>query len=429
MLVDSKGKMPHLKIIGKQTLTGEVQVSGAKNSILPLLFASLLSEGEHEFHNTPNLRDVKLTLKMMSSIGVKCTRSKNQLKVIVPSHLKSEPCSNSAKSFRASVLSLAPLLSRAGQVKIPLPGGCNIGSRPIDFHLEGLRCLGADLTVEKGWIYGIAKEGLKAAEIKLNFPSVGATENLIIASILAKGTSRLYNIACEPEIGDLICYLKSLGAKIEKKSLRELEITGVSQLKASKNAYEVIPDRIEAGTWLIAGACSKGNVSIQKCRPEHLTTLLNALQKVGFTVEVGKSDIFLKSEAVHKSIDLKTGVYPYFPTDLQSQFMALMTQLDGTSSLEETVFENRFRYIEQLKLLGANIQIKDGCKAYVRGPSILKGTKMLASDLRAGAGLVLAALTAEGESQIYGLHHIERGYDNFLLKLKSLNAKALLCDS
>lgn len=430
MTMGLAGKQPYLKVCGGQPLKGEVEVSGAKNSVLPLLFASLLSEGEHEFQNVPCLKDVQLALNVLSSVGSSCKSSEGRLIVKTPGSLKAEPCPESARSFRASVLSLAPLLARAGQVKIPLPGGCDIGSRPIDFHLKGLRCLGAELDVEGGWIYGTTpKGGFKAADIQLDFPSVGATENLIISAMLAKGTSRLCNLACEPEIEDLICYLKSLGAQIEQRGLRELEITGIPRLKPSGEPYTVIPDRIEAGTWLIAGACTKGEVCVRKCRPDHLKALLEKLQAAGFILKTGETEVFLKAGARHKSVNVKTGVYPSFPTDLQSQFMALMTQLEGHSSIEETVFENRFRYIQQLNLLGANIQVKDQCKAFVKGPVSLKGNKMSADDLRAGAGLVLAGLTAKGESRIYGLHHIERGYDNFFSKLKALNATVILCDS
>ena len=421
-------KKPYLKIYGGQTLKGEVNVSGAKNSVLPLLFASLLAEGEHEFENVPELKDVNLTLKILSSLGLSYKRENSQLLVKNFNFTGSDPCPESAKSFRASVLCLGPLLSRFGEVKIPLPGGCEIGSRPIDIHLKVLKQLGAKISIEEGVIYGLApKEGLKACEIDLSFPSVGATENLIMACVLAKGTSRLKNLACEPEITDLIKYLKSLGAQIEQIGHRELKIKGVSHLKASSKPYLVIPDRIEAGTLLLAGACTKGEIAVKKCNPDHLTSLLEKLKAAGFVVESASTEIVLKSRGKHKALSIKTGVYPSFPTDLQSQFMALMTQLEGQSLLEETIFENRFRYIEQLNLLGANIQIENSCKAFVKGPVLLKGHKVEATDLRAGAGLVLASLVAKGESEVYGLHHIERGYENLFLKLQSLHANVELC--
>lgn len=429
-MYNSSDKKSYLKIYGGRTLKGTVNVSGAKNSILPLLFASLLAQGEHEFANVPHLKDVSLALKILSSLGVTYKRSDDRLWVRNFDFIDADPCPESAKSFRASVLCLGPLLSCFGKIKIPLPGGCDIGSRPIDIHLKGLRQLGAEIFIEKEFIYGLApKEGLKASEIKLDFPSVGATENLIMSCVLARGTSRLKNLACEPEIIDLINYLKSLGAQIEQTALRELKITGVSRLKPSHKPYTVISDRIEAGTLLLAGACTKGEVLVKKCRPEHLTALLNQLKKAGFVIESKNSEIFLKSGGKHKSVNIKTGVYPSFPTDLQSQFVALMTQLEGSSFLEETIFENRFRYIKQLNLLSAGIQIKNNCKAFIKGPVFLKGHKMEATDLRAGAGLAIAALVAQGESRIYGFHHIERGYENLFFKLKSLNADIDLCHS
>ena len=417
----------YLKIRGGQALKGEVTVSGAKNAILPLLFASLLAKGDHKFKNVPCLSDVQNGLKMLSSLGLICKSSQKQL-LIKNNGLKwGEPCPQSAKSFRASVLCLGPLLAVFGKIKVPLPGGCLIGERPIDLHLKGLGRLGAKIFIKKGFIYGSApKEGLRAAKIKLDFPSVGATENLIMASVLAKGVTYLQNIACEPEITELIDYLKNRGACIEQSALRELKITGVSRLKTVGKVCAIIPDRIEAGTWLIAGACSKGELLVKKCRPDHLNALLEKLKQAGFIIKTRPAEIFLKSGKTAKAVDIKTGVYPSFPTDLQAQFMALMTQLKGPSSLKETIFENRFRYIKPMNLLGAGALIK-GPEVFVKGPVVLKGNKISATDLRAGAGLALAALTARGESRLYGLHHIERGYENFVQKLKSLNADLELC--
>ena len=418
----------YLKIRGGRPLKGELSVSGAKNSALPLIFASLLAEGRHEFNNIPQLKDVELALKMLSSLGLGCERENHRLLIKNEALLGTAPCPESAKAFRAGILCLGPLLARAGSAKIPLPGGCAIGARPVDMHLSGLRELGAKLFIEEGLICGSAPAGLKAGEIRLKFPSVGATENLLMAAVLAKGTSRLKNTACEPEIADLINFLKSLGAQIEQKAERELEIKGVSRLKPAHQPYSIIPDRIEAGTWLLAGACSKGEVLARECRPEHLSALLEKLSRAGCAIESKKSEIFLKSGGKGKAISAATGVYPSFPTDLQAQLMALMTQLEGESSLEERIFESRFGYIKQLNFLGAGIQIK-GSRAFVKGPVFLKGGQMKAEDLRAGAGLALAGLAAEGESALYGLSHIARGYENFFLKLKSLNADVQLCEA
>ena len=423
-----ENKKSYFKIYGGRPLHGEVSVSGAKNSALPLLFASLLSDGVHSFYNVPELKDIQMALKILLSLGLSCKKSKSRLVIENFNLKKFQPCPESARAFRASVLCLGPLLSRVGKAQIPFPGGCDIGSRPIDIHLKGLRQLGAKIFFKKDMIYGVApKEGLKGCEIKLDFPSVGATENLIMACVLSKGSSRLKNVACEPEIQDLVNYLKSLGAKIEKITSRELEIYGVPFLKNSSQLYTVIPDRIEAGTWLVAGACTKGSIKIKNCRPDHLTSVLEVLERAGFGIDVDGTEISLNQKTDLKAVSIKTGVYPSFPTDLQAQFMALMTQLRGFSSLEETIFENRFLYIEQLNLMGADIEIENKVKASVKGPVLLKGSAMLATDLRAGAGLVLGALAAKGEGRVYGLNHIERGYENFCFKLQGLNANIQLC--
>ena len=417
----------YIRIKGGQKLKGEVEVSGAKNSILPLLFSTLTAKGVHRFQNAPQLKDLSLTLKMLSSLGLTYKRSKKELILENIKALKGNPCSKRAQSFRAIILCLGPLMAVGQTVKIPLPGGCQIGSRPIDLHIEGLRRMGAKIQVDKDYIKAQAPKGaLKACKIKFKFPSVGATENLIMACTLAKGTSYLENIACEPEILDLINFLKQLGAKIEQIKKRVLKITGVKKLQPLKQAYTVIPDRIEAGTWLIAGACTRGEVLVKKCAPQHLKSLLEKLKQSGFYIQSSSSEIFIKAGKQHKSIDIKTGVYPAFPTDLQSQFMALMTSLKGSSSLTETIFESRWRYVEQLNLLGASIQFKTPSQATVKGPVLLQKNKMTATDLRAGAGLVLAGLIAQGQSKVYGYHHIKRGYENFIPKLKALGADVQL---
>ena len=418
----------YIRIKGGKKLKGEVEVSGAKNSILPLLFSTLTAKGVHCFQNAPQLKDLSLTLKMLADLGLTYKKSNQDLIVENIKPLKGTPCSKSAKSFRASILCLGPLMAVGRTVKVPLPGGCEIGSRPIDLHIEGLRRMGAKIHIDKAYIKAQAPKGaLKACKMKFKFPSVGATENLIMACVLAKGTSYLENIACEPEILDLINFLNQMGAKIEQVKKRVLKITGIKELFPLKKAYSVIPDRIEAGTWLLAGACSRGEVLVKKCKPQHLKPLLEKLRQAGFHIKSSSSEIFIKAGKQHKSVDIKTGVYPAFPTDLQSQFMALMTSLKGSSSLTETIFENRFRYVDQLNLLGAEIQFKTPSQTCVKGPVFLRKNKITATDLRAGAGLVLAGLIAQGVSQVYGYHHIKRGYENFIPKLKALGADVQLC--
>ena len=419
----------YIKVKGGFKLKGNVEVSGAKNAVLPLLFASLTAQGKHYFKNVPQLKDLTLGLKMLSSLGIKYKKLNKELLIINTKKLEGNPCAKSAQSFRASILCLGPLLALGKSIKIPLPGGCKIGSRPIDLHIEGLKKMGAKILINNSDIIATAPKFLKACKFKLKFPSVGATENLIMACCLAKGTSYLENTACEPEVLDLINYLKKMGAKIEQIKTRKLKITGVRRLKPAKQAYFVIPDRIEAGTWLIAGACTRSEITVKKCKPQHLKSLLKKLKEAGFQLKWNSSEIFLKPGKQLKSVNIKTGVYPAFPTDLQSQFIALMTSLTGTSLLKETIFESRFRYIEQLNLLKAGIIFKSKSQVLVKGPKLLKQNKITATDLRAGAGLVLAGLIAKGESKVYGIQHIERGYENFISKLQALGANIKLCSS
>ena len=428
-----KKQLSYIQIKGGTPLKGEVEVSGAKNAILPLLFASLLAKGLHRFANAPQLKDVKEALKMLEDLGVQTKSLGNQLWIESSSSLQPHPPFKSANSFRASILCLGPLMALSHSVKLPLPGGCQIGSRPIDLHLEGLKKMGVRFFIEKDFIRAIPPaKGLKACSISLKFPSVGATENLIMACVLAKGVSLLENIAYEPEILELINYLKKMGAQIERVKKRTLKIKGVKQLQPLKKEYTVIPDRIEAGTWLLASACTRGEVLIKKCQPRHLSFLLKKIETLGFQIENQSNQILLKkrNKKIEAGISIKTGAYPSFPTDLQAQFMVLMTTLNGKSVVKETIFENRFKHVTELNKLGAGIviqsQSKDHSTAHIKGATILKGTSITAHDLRAGASLIMAGLTAQGVTKVYGLQHIERGYENIIYKLKSLGANVKL---
>ncbi|MCY4512873.1 MAG: UDP-N-acetylglucosamine 1-carboxyvinyltransferase [Bdellovibrionales bacterium] len=418
---------PSLNIKGGQPLYGEVCVSGAKNSVLPLLFSTLLAEGEHEFHNVPCLTDVTMAGDILTSLGLFTKQEGPRLRVITPPELGKCPDPSAVKKMRAGILCLGPLLARGNEVQLPLPGGCVIGKRPVDLHLEGLRKLGASLEIKDNLIYAKTEKGLKGSEITLKLPSVGGTENLLMAAVLAEGKTRLQNIALEPEIFDLISYLKKMSALIKQTAPRELLIEGVEKLTPPPS-HSVIPDRIEAGTLLMAGAITKGEVTVKNCEPKHLTVLLNKLKECGFIIETGETHIALKKSSVRKSVHIKTHYYPGFPTDLQAQFMALMTQLEGLSSVEETVFENRFRHISELKRLKADIEVTNQT-AHIKGPTLLKGANVEATDLRAGAGLVLAGLAAEGETSVFGTHHLIRGYDNLHGKLQTLGASIDLSDS
>ena len=323
--------------------------------------------------------------------------------------------------MRASVLCLGPLLACLKSCEMPLPGGCLIGARPIDLHLKGLSVLGAEVRVHEGRLFATAKKGLKGAPMRFDFPTVGGTENLILAALGARGKTVLQNISIEPEIFDLIGYLKILGAQITQTGPREIQIEGGRKLEP-KGPYTVIPDRIEAGTLLLAGALTSSSISIAKCRPDHLKALLNALKKCGFPTVFEKNRIILKKAKKTAGLGIETAVYPGFPTDLQSQFVVLMTQLKGVSQLREKIFEKRFRYLEALKRMSAQVEIKDHCTIQMRGPQALMGAQVQATDLRASAGLILAGLAAEGETVISDIHHLLRGYENLHLKLCSLGA-------
>ena len=416
----SESRESYIKIKGGSVLEGEVEVSGAKNAILPLLFSSLLAEGTHEFYNVPDLKDVSIALQILESLGFLLKKEGSSLQVISSYKRGSFPSKELVGQMRASILCLGPLLSRFGEARIPFPGGCVIGARPIDLHLKGLKSFGAHIEVEEGIIYARAPKGLKGAKIVLDFPTVGGTENLIMAAVLAQGQSWIQNAAIEPEVLNLVGYLKKMGAKIEFSS-REIKIEGVTCLKPF-SGYFVIPDRIEAGTLLLAGAITGGEIVLRNCCPDHLLALRKALQCSGFFLESDKNEIRLESTKKREALDLGTEVYPGFPSDLQSQFMALMTQLKGLSSLTENIFEDRFRHVLELRKLGASIELKENRRALVHGPVSLKGTDLRISDLRAGAGLILAALVAKGESRVFSLHHLDRGYENLDQKLRSLGA-------
>ena len=411
----------YLKLQGPVSLSGSLEISGSKNSILPLLFATLLCEGEHVFLKAPLLKDVDEASKMLQSLGLKVKREKENLIIKNEGVSSFTPCQKSASQFRASILCLGPLLAVKKKAHLSPPGGCVIGARPIDFHIEGLKKMGASFKEKEEGIE--AKGDLKATSLTLPFPSVGATENLIMASVFSEGTTKLQGVAKEPEIEDLILFLKERGAKIKQEGC-QIEIEGVRKLQASK-PYKLIPDRIEAGTWLLGSCLTRGELHLKNVRASHLKALLDKLKKTGFEIKESEKEIWLKKSSSLKAIDVKTGVYPEFPTDLQAQFVALMTSLEGSSSLEESIFENRFRYVKQLQKMGARIELKKN-KVFVEGPRKLKGASLEASDLRAGASLILAACKAEGESLISGLDHINRGYENWLLKLKSLGVQALL---
>ena len=411
--------MDKISITGGKKLHGEVKVSGSKNAALPLLFSSLLVEGEHTFHNVPHLQDVKTTCLLLEHLGCRVKwKNQNTLKINTQK-LKSKSPYDLVRKMRAGILSLGPLLARTGLVEVSLPGGCAIGTRAVNLHLKGLQQMGASIEIQKGNIIGKVKQ-LKGGHIVLDFPTVGGTQNLMMAACLAKGSTVIENAACEPEIVDLADYLCKMGAQIEG--------VGTSLIKIHPSSlhpeeHTVIPDRIEAGTFLLAGAITKGNIIVQDCIPSHLDALISKLKEAGFFIKTTKKHIELSSPVHFSTVDIVTAPYPGFPTDLQAQFTALLTQADkgNVGFVKETIFENRFMHIQELVRLGADIQL-DGNRALVRGGTCLEGAPVTATDLRASACLILAGLVAQGRTLLHRVYHLDRGYEKLEEKLFQLGA-------
>jgi len=406
------------KVSGGQRLKGEVPISGAKNSVLKIMAASLLTSEPVVIQNTPQIKDVFVMAEVLRELGVEVVFSGAELFLQAKEPLNYEAPYHLVKQMRASIIVLGPLLARLKQARVAMPGGCNIGLRKIDLHLKGLELLGAEVNAQEGFIEAQVKQ-LKGKTIKLAFPSVGATENLVMAAVLAEGTTVIENAAREPEIADLANCLNLMGAKINGAGSNVIVINGVKRLGGVN--YKVIPDRIEAGTYLLAGAVTQGDVKVTSVKPEHLYMVLKKLKEIGCWLEVGTDSIRLQVKDKLKAVNISTLPYPGFPTDLQAPFMALLTQADGVSMLTENIFENRFNFVSQLKKMQAQVSLNSH-HAFVHGPTKLKGATVTAPDLRAGAALVLAALAAAGESCIRDVHHILRGYERLSEKLVALGA-------
>ena len=416
--------MDKLQIIGGLTLQGEVNVSGAKNSALVLLFASILCDGLHIFENVPNLRDIASAQQLLESLGIKTTYQSGQFCCDVNGVSSTLAHYDLVRKMRASILCLGPLLTRFGEAQVSLPGGCAIGTRPIDLHIEALRLMGAEIHIEDGYVIAKAKK-LQGTRILFDQVTVGGTENILMAAVLADGITIIENAAKEPEIVDLANFLIRLGAKIRGHGSGVIEIEGVPSLTPSRHAYAIMPDRIECGTLLIAGAITHGDVTVIVGHAGHLDALILKLKEAGFEIIQGNDFIRIKNSGQHKAVDITTAPYPQFPTDLQAQFMALMCTAEGTSVITETVFENRFMHVPELNRMGADITPKTRV-AIVRGqPHGLKGAPVMATDLRASASLVLAGLAAEGTTIIQRIYHLDRGYENLEKKLASLGAQII----
>ena len=416
--------MEKLVIEGGRSLHGEVKISGAKNAALPLIAASLLAPGIHVLHNVPDLRDTRTMLRLLESLGLSWERQGSTLKIDGTGLRCSEASYELVKTMRASVLVLGPLLARLGRAKVSLPGGCAIGARPINFHRMGFEQLGVNCDLAHGYVDAHIDGRMQGGTVYFDIPSVTGTENLLMAAALAKGTTVIKNAAREPEIGNLVDMLNGMGADIEGRDSERLTIHGVEKLTAAEST--IIPDRIEAGTYAIAVAATGGEVVIVNCEPAHLPSLVEKLRFAGAEVEVG--DNFLRIAADKAKpitpVNITTMPYPGYPTDLQAQFMALMTGSHGLSIVHETIFENRFMHVAELQRMGADIQI-DGRVAMVKGlgDASLTGAQVMATDLRASSSLVIAGLAAAGRTEISRIYHLERGYEDLVGKLTAVGAK------
>ena len=414
--------MEQLVIHGGNPLRGRVKIGGAKNAVLPIIAAALLgSRGVSVLDDVPALEDVYTISSVLRSLGVKADYAAKEHRLTIDA---SKIATMSApyelvRKMRASFLIMGPLLAREGRAEISLPGGCAIGTRPIDLHLKGFEALGAQIDITQGAIHASAPHGLKGARIYFDFPSVGATENVMMAASCAEGQTILENPALEPEIVDLANYLNVMGAHIRGAGTNRIKIDGVPGLMAAD--YTIIPDRIEAGTYMVAAAMTGGDVFIENAISEHLKPVVAKLQEAGAEIEEDIAGIRVRANGRMKAIDLKTMPYPGFPTDMQAQFMALLAVAEGTSVVTETVFENRFMHVEELQRMGAQIRV-DGRTATVEGGRTLTGAAVRATDLRAGAAMVLAGLVADGETRVGYIHHIDRGYDDLVAKLVALGA-------
>lgn len=405
-------------VSGGARLEGAVKVDGAKNSVLKLMAAALLAEGTTTLHNCPEILDVPLMKKVLEGLGCEVELDGPRVSITTPAELRSNADFEAVRQFRASVCVLGPLTSRCGHAEIALPGGDAIGSRPLDMHQSGLEKLGARTYIEHGAVVADA-ENLRGAEIKLDFPSVGATENILTAAVMAEGVTTLHNAAREPEIVDLCMMLKSMGADIEGEGTSRLSIRGVDKLYPTE--HEVIGDRIVAGTWAFAAAMTRGDITVGGIAPRHLHLPLEKLKSAGAQIDAYDNGFRVRMDRRPSSVDFQTLPFPGFPTDLQPMAIGLSAVADGTSIITENVFESRFRFVDEMLRLGADAQV-DGHHVLIRGQERLSSTDVWSSDIRAGAGLVLSALCADETSTVHDVFHIDRGYPNFVENLRSLGA-------
>ncbi len=405
-------------ITGGKKLKGDVKISGAKNAILPIMTAALLAKGKSIFHNVPHLNDIKMMAHVLRVLGARVEYENETLNIDTTYADYYEAPYELVSKMRASIYVLGPLLARCGKARVSFPGGCAIGTRPVDLHLKVMEALGAKIEIEHGYINAVC-ENLKGTKIRFEKVSVGATANALMVAVLASGITNLYNVAKEPEIGSLIDCLILMGAKIKGKDTTHLKITGVKELHPVE--MEMIPDRIEAGTFLIAGAITGSRISISNCIPEHIQSLLDRLIQTGCKLNINKREVEIIPPSKILPVNIVTYPYPDFPTDLQAQFMALMTLAEGESRIEDTIFPDRLMHVAELNRLDADISLEKHV-AVVNGVNALSGAMVMATDLRASAALVLAGLAAKGETTISRIYHIDRGYDKIEAKLQKLGA-------
>ena len=413
--------MQKLVIKGDRKISGTIKISGSKNATLPILTSTILTNKKTVLTNVPIVKDVETMVNLLKAIGssVKFDKKNKKIEILNKKKLKTFAPYYLLKTMRAGVLVLGSLLAKYKNAKVSLPGGCAIGSRPIDLHLDALKKMGAKIKIKNGYIVASAPQGLKGAVIKFPKISVGATENILIASCFAKGKTKLKNCATEPEVEDLINFLIKIGCKIKWTGKRSLNIVGVHKFKPA--SYKIIFDRIEAGTYIIASAISNGSLKIKNIQPKYISTEINLLRKMGIKIHEGKGYIKVFSPKKIKKINLTTKPYPGFPTDLQAQIMVLMTRADGNSVIRENIFENRFMHVSELRRMGAHIDIT-GNKAIVYGNKKLNGAELMATDLRASVSLVLAGLSAKGRTIVNRIYHLDRGYEKIEDKLSKCGA-------
>jgi UDP-N-acetylglucosamine 1-carboxyvinyltransferase len=412
--------MQKLEVFGANKLKGQIKISGSKNASLPILAATLLSRKKVYLKNLPRVKDIETMVNLLQSLGSKINFNKNDLVIDNKKQSKSFASYSLVKTMRAGILVLGPLLAKFGNAKVSLPGGCAIGTRPVDIHLDALSKLGVKYKIIQGYVHATAPKGLIGNKIKFSKISVGATENLIIAASFAKGTTILNNCAIEPEIKDLVNFLKSMGCNIRWISKRSVKIEGVS--KVNETTYPVMFDRIEAGTYLIAAAVTEGDLKIKNIVSKIIQTEINVLKKIGAKINVKKDEVHIIGNKKIKSMNIKTAPYPGFPTDLQAQMMVLLCKANKQSLIKEDIFENRFMHVAELNRMGAKIST-EGNKAKVTGNINFEAAELMATDLRASVSLILAALTAKGKSMINRIYHLDRGYENIEKKLKKVGAK------